>query len=245
MMNGGTKATILFPQNNCCRLQTALFHSTPILERKKRNFASSEYRSNYYSRRSRNFYSKQSLLREGNVLLDYLLGKCKYDFDEEDAYSSRDTSWFRKQYCKRSSKKWPGNQGSRHWVKKGFQFYEDDYEFETIFQSGFGGFHWSFINEESSQWRSYFGYSNNHGRWRRYRVEEEYNSSSESDSSESNLTLDRIALGLSPSGPLKIEDVKTAYRACALKWHPDRHQGSSKVITICKTLPHMFCTILA
>ncbi|XP_076885858.1 uncharacterized protein LOC143535514 [Bidens hawaiensis] len=41
---------------------------------------------------------------------------------------------------------------------------------------------------------------------------------------------DRIALGLSGSGPLSLEDVKTAYRACALKWHPDHHKGFFKAI---------------
>ncbi|ERN12959.1 hypothetical protein AMTR_s00040p00015720 [Amborella trichopoda] len=40
---------------------------------------------------------------------------------------------------------------------------------------------------------------------------------------------DRITLGLPSSGPLKIEDVKNAFRASALKWHPDKHQGPSQV----------------
>ncbi|CAA0813147.1 Chaperone DnaJ-domain superfamily protein, partial [Striga hermonthica] len=40
---------------------------------------------------------------------------------------------------------------------------------------------------------------------------------------------DGVALGLVSSGRLNVDDVKNAYRACALKWHPDRHQGSSKV----------------
>ncbi|PWZ15951.1 hypothetical protein Zm00014a_044002 [Zea mays] len=48
-------------------------------------------------------------------------------------------------------------------------------------------------------------------------------------SAPSEVSLARQALGLSTSGPLKLEDVKSAYRACALRWHPDRHNGSSKV----------------
>ncbi|XP_035816533.1 uncharacterized protein [Zea mays] len=47
-------------------------------------------------------------------------------------------------------------------------------------------------------------------------------------SAPSEVSLARQALGLSTSGPLKLEDVKSAYRACALRWHPDRHNGSSK-----------------
>ncbi|KAF5938268.1 hypothetical protein HYC85_025774 [Camellia sinensis] len=52
---------------------------------------------------------------------------------------------------------------------------------------------------------------------------------------------DRLALGLSAYGPLKLEDVKNAYRVCALKWHPDRHQGSSKA---CSHSPHVEVGVL-
>ncbi|KAL1537828.1 hypothetical protein AAHA92_30306 [Salvia divinorum] len=39
---------------------------------------------------------------------------------------------------------------------------------------------------------------------------------------------DRKILGLPETGPLNVEDVKTAFRSSALKWHPDRHQPSSR-----------------
>ncbi|KAH8970348.1 hypothetical protein BDL97_02G084200 [Sphagnum fallax] len=39
---------------------------------------------------------------------------------------------------------------------------------------------------------------------------------------------DRVALGLSPVGPLTLNDVKLAFRQCALRWHPDRHHGEQK-----------------
>ncbi|XP_024517524.1 uncharacterized protein LOC9651957 isoform X3 [Selaginella moellendorffii] len=39
---------------------------------------------------------------------------------------------------------------------------------------------------------------------------------------------DRLALGLPPAGSLTMEQLKAAFRASALKWHPDRHQGSTK-----------------
>ncbi|KAL5714942.1 hypothetical protein ACHQM5_016837 [Ranunculus cassubicifolius] len=39
---------------------------------------------------------------------------------------------------------------------------------------------------------------------------------------------DRMTLGLPPTGPLKIDDVKSAFRTSALKWHPDKHQGPSQ-----------------
>ncbi|KAJ0097468.1 hypothetical protein Patl1_27730 [Pistacia atlantica] len=37
-------------------------------------------------------------------------------------------------------------------------------------------------------------------------------------------------LGLPRRGPLKIEDVKNAFRLSALKWHPDKHQGPSQAM---------------
>ncbi|KAK4264806.1 hypothetical protein QN277_025936 [Acacia crassicarpa] len=42
------------------------------------------------------------------------------------------------------------------------------------------------------------------------------------------LLSDRTILGLPLTGPLKVEDVKKAFRLSALKWHPDRHEGPSQ-----------------
>uniref|UniRef100_A0A1J3J2J6 J domain-containing protein n=1 Tax=Noccaea caerulescens TaxID=107243 RepID=A0A1J3J2J6_NOCCA len=39
---------------------------------------------------------------------------------------------------------------------------------------------------------------------------------------------ERNVLGLPLVGPLKLEDVKNAFRSSALKWHPDKHQGPSQ-----------------
>jgi hypothetical protein len=54
--------------------------------------------------------------------------------------------------------------------------------------------------------------SYSYGKNWRYRVEEDYDYSSESDSNdlESNFASDRLALGLRAYGPLKLEDVKNA-----------------------------------
>lgn len=40
----------------------------------------------------------------------------------------------------------------------------------------------------------------------------------------------RITLGLPSTGPLQIHAIKTAFRASALKWHPDKHQGASQAM---------------
>ncbi|KAM0911746.1 hypothetical protein ACQ4PT_013335 [Festuca glaucescens] len=38
----------------------------------------------------------------------------------------------------------------------------------------------------------------------------------------------RLSLGLPALGPLKLDRIKSAFRALALRWHPDKHQGSSQ-----------------
>lgn len=96
-----------------------------------------------------------------------------------------------------------------------FQFYEDGEDVETIFRSAFGGngfYFWSFINDESP--RNSSGFYNNHGAsWNfrhQFEDEDEDGYSSESNRLETDLTKDRITLGLTRSGPLNLEDVKNA-----------------------------------
>jgi len=38
----------------------------------------------------------------------------------------------------------------------------------------------------------------------------------------------RASLGLPVLGPLQLDQIKAAFRASALKWHPDKHQGPSQ-----------------
>ncbi|PWZ19088.1 hypothetical protein Zm00014a_015102 [Zea mays] len=47
-------------------------------------------------------------------------------------------------------------------------------------------------------------------------------------SSRDDLRSYRISLGLPVLGPLKLDHIKAAFRASALKWHPDKHQGPSQ-----------------
>ncbi|XP_020212942.1 uncharacterized protein LOC109797342 [Cajanus cajan] len=215
-------------------LRAALFHSTPPLQRKRRNYWDSRG-NNHYSRRFRRMQAKHRVMQSVNDYAEFLFQSWKEDTDKEDPSSSRGTSWFKKQYSGGGSKRYRnGNQGSSHQYKRDPLFCEDDFDVETIFRSAFGGnrfFYWSFINDENPQWRRSERFSNFEKSWNwRYRNENDYDSSSETDSSDSDLVPDRLALGLNASGPLKLEDVKNAYRVCALKWHPDRHQGSSKAM---------------
>ncbi|XP_060208448.1 uncharacterized protein LOC132635867 isoform X3 [Lycium barbarum] len=236
-MNRATKAALMSSQANPFQLRASLFHSSPILERRRRThwdsgksaYKGSSTKSNFYSRRYRKLNSRQALFASVNGFAEQFFQGWQPDCDEYDPSSSRDSSWFRRDF--RAS----GNKGGRSRSKgqrqqRGFQFFEDeDIEIETFFRSAFGGnkyYYWSFINEEP-QWRNSSSYSNRH-RWNWRHRYSDYDESTDSDNSGSDLCSERLTLGLNASGPLNLEDVKNAYRVCALKWHPDRHQGSSK-----------------
>lgn len=188
------------------------------------------------------------MLRNLNAYADSIL-KGWTDGFEDDPSSSRGPSWFTNQYSRGFGRDWPGNQGPRRHSRRPFEFCDEEEDdddgdgFETIFGSSFHGgrfCYFSFIDEETprAQWKNSSRFSNNSRRswdWnRRYRDEEEdFYDSSESEgaeTSDSSMAENRLALGLRANGPITLEDVKTAYRACALKWHPDRHQGSSKAV---------------
>ncbi|KAF6151830.1 hypothetical protein GIB67_010404 [Kingdonia uniflora] len=166
------------------------------------------------------------------------------DNDCSDPSSSKGPSSFKRQYWDNGAKR---NSSQRHpqWEtfrgsgKGGFHFvYNVEEDLDTIFQSAFVGERFSyqsFVNgDDRSQTGNSHRYSSNHktsSNWR-YRSEDDYRTYKDfSENSDPDLSSDRSILGLSTYGPLKLEDVKTAYRTCALKWHPDRHQGSTKPAT--------------
>ncbi|KAJ4971952.1 hypothetical protein NE237_005051 [Protea cynaroides] len=220
-------------------LRAALFHSTPVSDRKRRTHwdsgsggavRGSSKRFNHYAKRSRRFHAKETLLRNVSAYAEHLFQSWQCPDDQYVSSSNRGTSWFKRH--------WTGNgdQGPQQYNRrKGFRFCtEDDEETETILRFTFSGercFYWSFINEESPRWND-SNYNKHRSSWSwRSRLEDEYDdTSTEYESSDVDLASDRLALGLSASGPLKLEEIKNAYRTCALKWHPDRHQGSSKVV---------------
>uniref|UniRef100_A0ACD5TYW5 Uncharacterized protein n=1 Tax=Avena sativa TaxID=4498 RepID=A0ACD5TYW5_AVESA len=73
------------------------------------------------------------------------------------------------------------------------------------------------------QWRDEPRSTKSRGRvWNESDVDEE------DESCRDDLKTHRISLGLPASGPLKLDHIKSAFRASALKWHPDKHQGSSQ-----------------
>ncbi|XP_065873092.1 uncharacterized protein [Euphorbia lathyris] len=108
-------------------------------------------------------------------------------------------------------------------------FSEESDDPETIFQANFGDrwYTWSF-NHSHFRSSTTFGHD-----WRRKsHMDEEWDATSERESYDESVSIgssrDRTTLGLPPTGPLNIKDVKYAFRISALKWHPDKHQGPSQ-----------------
>ncbi|KAL5995659.1 hypothetical protein ACLOJK_025726 [Asimina triloba] len=107
-----------------------------------------------------------------------------------------------------------------------------------IFEATFGGrcFTWSFSSCENShfqnstpgfEWREDSHWKKSKRRkWETSETDDDYDDEPAVVGSHS----DRTTLGLPLTGPLKMEDVKSAFRASALKWHPDKHHGPSQVM---------------
>ncbi|KAB2052105.1 hypothetical protein ES319_A12G096800v1 [Gossypium barbadense] len=106
---------------------------------------------------------------------------------------------------------------------------------ETIFHAVFGKkcYTWSFSgdftfrsSESGFEWREKSDCTNQRT--------EEWEPSSESELVDESYAVgscsDRAILGLPPTGRLKLEDVKKAFRLSSLKWHPDKHQGPSQAM---------------
>ncbi|CAH2058421.1 unnamed protein product [Thlaspi arvense] len=241
-MNAVVRAAILKQQSFYSHLKSAFFHSTPVLERKRRT--SWDSKSNVNKKRFRRMREKQELLRNVNAFAANMFTSWHDEFDDDVPSSRKKPSWFNKDYSKEPKGKWNGKHGSPSWGKRHFDFCEvdEDFDVDYVFRTAFGGsrgFSFSFTHEEDEpRWQHHSSRSSNNTKrsWRSkhridYEEEDGYTSTdSESSDSESepNQASHRQALGLSLSGPLNLKDVKHAYRICALKWHPDRHQGSTK-----------------
>ncbi|KAL9229669.1 hypothetical protein vseg_005112 [Gypsophila vaccaria] len=140
----------------------------------------------------------------------------------------------------------------REYRKKSLNKNHDDYP-ETIFEATYGGrfYTWSFdswngTSRRSSpqfDWRDMF-------RGRPQEWDTAYKSESQDEGYNVGLPADRVALGLSPKGPLKMKDVKTAFHLSALKWHPDKHQGPTQAAAeekfkVCVSAYKSLCSALS
>lgn len=135
--------------------------------------------------------------------------------------------------------------------------YSDDDNSERVCHATFRNksYTWSFKSWEDTNSRN----STNEFEWREYcNWSDDRNSKWQNPSDiESDDELcsvgsssDRRLLGLPSEGPLKIEDVKNAFRLSALKWHPDKHQGPSQETAeekfkLCVSAYKSLCTALS
>ncbi|KAJ4805731.1 Chaperone protein DnaJ [Rhynchospora pubera] len=217
-------------------LESCSFHSTAMLERKRKT--QWHYRFNSYGKRkkNRNRDSKRTLFHNISDYAEFLFQSWR---EEEERRAPIRPSWFRNHHWVRNSNRTDGFYP--HGPQNSANFYgrngkgsfvsnssddDDDEEGETVFASTFGRgrfYYWSFdrSNTTSHNYRS--------SRWSCNSDEDDEDGSFDTNKTKSDMALARKALGLRISGPLKLEEVKSAYRVCALRWHPDRHHGSSKV----------------
>ncbi|KAJ4904076.1 Chaperone DnaJ-domain superfamily protein [Raphanus sativus] len=219
-MNAVTKTAIFRPQNYFCLLQTAFFHSTPVLER-KRGFPpwAKKAKVNLNNCKQDSESTRESqFVYDDKYFEDVLFGVpprgiyySNYEAREDWGYGS---SWY-SGFCKTSwiiTRRYYNNdeevvEETDEEDPELYRLYEDEELYESEEDPEL------YEDEEEEESYSSSNYTN---RWR------------------SNYGFDPIeashreTLGLSPWPPLKIEDVKHAYRNCALKWHPDRHDDSTK-----------------
>ncbi|XAR62319.1 hypothetical protein NMG60_11017039 [Bertholletia excelsa] len=230
----------------------ASFHSTPISSEKwnnRRNPVSFDGKQSQKS--SKNYIRYETRLKRADAkrALNHLFvngGFSKTTFQnikETTSWSAESVDHTGGSNKKNRSKSSTHRASKSHHKKMRRKFkresfsYDSDEHPDTIFQATFGNrwYTWSF-----KSWKeSYFQNSTNEFEWRdnanwtNSRDRKWCNESdieSDDESCDVGSSSDRIILGLPTKGPLKIEDVKNAFRLSALKWHPDKHQGPSQAV---------------
>ncbi|GMI67621.1 DNA J protein C72 [Hibiscus trionum] len=223
------------------------FHSTPFTCEKWKNKWNFDKRSSQQPAKSYGRYAVRQKRAEAKRDLRNLLfsGRASnISFQDEDPIWKFDGTdgWNSDGSVKKNRSTFSGRRAgksNRRKSKRRFRresFSEDFDNPETIFEAAFGNkwYTWSFRgdftfrNSESGfEWREKSDWSNQ-------RTEEQETTSEREDEDEAYAVVgscsDREILGLPPTGRLKLEDVKKAFRLSALKWHPDKHQGSSQAV---------------
>lgn len=225
------------------------FHSTPCSRDKwKSKWNSDVKRSGQQPSKSHIKYVTRQKRADAKQALKSLLynsGSSKFSF--EDKETKWNPSWYGDQDDRsnsysnkgqpRSGQRFGGKPQKKTKRKIRRESFCEDFDDhpEQIFQATFGNrwYTWSFSNMRGSssseystsgfEWREH---SNRTNKWKSA-------SDIESDDDDSccvGSSSDRTTLGLPPNGPLKIDDVKNAFRLSALKWHPDKHQGPSQAM---------------
>lgn len=249
----------------------ASFHSTPVspAKWKAKWDCKHEHGERKLSKKHERYVVRQKRAEGKKALKDYLLyGKSSPHIQDASMGSFANShdiprfKTFRKRPQDHSSTK--SGQGVHHQRKNKrdkAKFYNFFYEtryvnpeniFETIFSED-RGFTWSHMSWESFHFGGSSSGFRRTGESRRQRVASD--SEDESDDDDMGETAGvgshahRVTLGLPPCGPLTLDDVKTAFRESALRWHPDKHPGSSQAVAeekfkLCVNAYNSLCTVL-
>ncbi|KAK9110494.1 hypothetical protein Sjap_018554 [Stephania japonica] len=247
--------SVLTLRNSICpSSRFSSFHSTPACSAKwKAKWDSDIGRGQQPSKSYVRYATRQKRADAKKALKDllYASGSYKPTFQDKDSIWGADPisgcsedKADKKSHSKKSSGKASASHssgGKRHYnegnrkPRRGNFSFDDEEDSEVVFQTTFESrcYTWSFKSWEDSnlrhsssgfEWRDQSNWTNNRRRT--------WNSASETDEDEKSYVVgslsDRALLGLPTSGPLKIEDVKSAFRSSAMKWHPDKHQGPSQ-----------------
>lgn len=257
--------------SSCLTQQMASFHSTPPCLEKWKNKWASDMRDQRtskayirYATRLKRADKKKAL---NNLLSNFRADKFAFEekfskterWDEDQAdnsdigskkhqsMSSAQRRAIRSHYKKMKRKRMREN------------FDEDFEEFSSrAFRLKFGNRRYTWSFDES--WEEFRSQDSTTGfKWREnlngtFSRNKKWANESDAESDNESYCVgsssDRTLLGLPMRGPLKIEDVKNAFRLSALKWHPDKHQGSGKAVAeekfkSCVTAYKSLCSVLS
>ncbi|KAK3141071.1 hypothetical protein QOZ80_4BG0329230 [Eleusine coracana subsp. coracana] len=247
------------------------FHTTPFSSEKWKNkwdCPKSEKGARKASRNYERYVVRQKRAEGKKALKDYLLyGKPSPHLQDGSTGSFSNShhvprfKTFRKGHHPHWSSK--SRQGVHNQRKKKKDearfskfFHEDQYVHpDDLFEAIFGahrGFTWSHVSWEGFRFRD----KSFRFRWTGESNKEQLPSDSEDESEDDTRETTSIGshahrtiLGLPPRGPLTLDDVKTAFRASALRWHPDRHPGSSQAVAeekfkLCVNAYNSLCSVL-
>ncbi|KAE8706818.1 root meristem growth factor 9-like isoform X1 [Hibiscus syriacus] len=223
------------------------FHSTPFTCEKWKNKWNFDKRSTQQPTKSYERYAIRQKRAETKRALRNLFFSDRasnISFQDEDPIWKFDGTdrWDSDGSVKKNQSRFSGRCAGKSNCRKSKRrlrresFSEDFDNPETIFESTFGNkwYTWSFRGDFTFRnSESEFEWIEKSDRTNRRTGEQDTPSENESEDKEYAVVgscSDRVILGLPPTGSLKLEDVKKAFRLSALKWHPDKHQGPSQAM---------------
>ncbi|CAN1169444.1 hypothetical protein LINPERPRIM_LOCUS19811 [Linum perenne] len=237
----------LIPALSQSKITTASIHSTPgLCGRWSNNGKSNHVRFAVRQKRADTKKAlKHLLFNNGSSGLSQ--DERLWNFGAEDRNTTD-----RKRHPKSANRRSHSAQPKRKFRRRDSCDEADSDDPESTFQAKFGNkwYTWSFNSSTSRGSKS----ESTHWTWRNLNDEERGNAKPESDEEEPPIVIgscsDRRTLGLPLSGPLQIEEVKTAFRVSALKWHPDRHEGPSQAMAaekfkLCVAAYKSLCSVLS